>query len=326
LKRNDLVAAIDIATIAAVAVLAAMIGTTLSAGLAAPLLLMLVILSFGTAAVAFILSELWLNVAFPILAVAAGGGASMLLRAVDESRARRRAEIERGHLARYVPEAILEDLARSERPRFDERAQPASILFVDMAGFTRTTETMQGEATLRLVRRLHGLIESVVRDHGGVVDRYTGDGAMVLFGLPEPKLDDPARALACARALTAAVEGWNQDRERAGEPPIAVGVGVHHGPVVVARVGNRQTQITAIGDAVNAASRLERVTREIAAQIVISDAVASAVQALGRADLLAGFSELGERALRGRDRPIRIWSWPSSAANTKSATEREAQA
>jgi len=283
------------------------------------------VLGFGATVAAFIVWELWLNVAFPVFAIAVAGAAAMLFRASDESRARRLAESERNHLARYVPEALADDLARSDRPRFDERTQPASILFVDMAGFTRAAETMQDEAALRLVRRLHALIESAVREHGGVIDKYIGDGAMVLFGLPEPKLDDPARALACARALADAVDLWNQDRVGTGDPPIAVGVGLHHGPVVVARVGDRQTQITAIGDSVNAASRLERVTREIAARIVISDAVAAAVRALGRADLLAGFADLGERALRGRDRPIGIWRWPSSPSNVEAGSDREAQ-
>jgi adenylate cyclase len=274
---------------------------------------------------AFIIDELWLNVVFPVFAIAAAGGTALLLRAADETRARRQAESERGHLARYVPEAIADELARSERPRFDERTQPASILFVDMAGFTRRVEAMPGEATLRLVRELHRLIENAVREHGGVVDKYIGDGAMVLFGLPEPKLDDAARGLACARALVAAVASGNAERRRTGEPEIEIGIGLHHGPVLVARIGDRQTQITALGDSVNTASRLERVTRDIAARIIISDAVVSAVQALGRTDLLDGFKDLGEHALRGRDKPIRIWRWPS-ASIAEATAEREAQA
>ena len=325
LKRTDLVAAMDIAAMGMAAVLSALIGSAFSAAIAAPLLLLVAVLSFGVAVGAFTLLQLWLNVVFPVFAIAAVGGTAVLLRAADETRARRRAESERGHLARYVPEAIADELARSEPSRFDERTQPASILFVDMAGFARRAEAMSGEATLRLVRELHALIENTVREHGGVVDKYLGDGAMVLFGLPEPKLDDAARGLACARALVAAVASASAERRAIGKAEIEIGIGLHHGPVVVARVGERQTQITAIGDSVNTASRLERVTREISARIVISDAVVSAVQALGRADLLDGFTELGEHALRGREKPIRIWRWPS-ASDSQAAAERETQA
>jgi adenylate cyclase len=77
-----------------------------------------------------------------------------------------------------------------------------------------------------------------------------------------------------------------------------------------------------MGDSVNVASRLERVTRELSARIVLSDAVAAAVRALGRTDLLAGFSYEGERPLRGRDQRIGVWRWPAAA----SAAGAEAQA
>ncbi len=316
LKRHDRAAMIDIAAIAAAAVLAALTGLLLPPALAASALLALAAIWFSTAAVALGRLELWLNAVFPVLALALAGGAGVLSRAVADGRARRRAERERGHLARYVPEAIADELARGERPRFDERVQPASILFIDIVGFTRATETMEGGAMLRLIRGLHSLIESAVREHGGIVDKYIGDGAMILFGLPEPKLDDPARALACALAIAAAVDRWNQDRTGGSEPAVAIGAGLHHGPVIVARVGERQAQITAMGDSVNVASRLERITREVAARIIISDAVAAAVRALGRNDLLAGFAYEGERRLKGREQPIGVWRWPATPSPT----------
>ena len=314
LRRDDLAAISDIGAILALAGLAAALGLRFSAGLAAPAILALAALWFAGAALAFARWQIWLNVMFPASAAIVAGAAAVLLRAIAETRARRLAEGERSRLARYVPEAIAEELARSERPRFDERVQPASILFVDMAGFTQASESMQGSAMLALIRRLHGLIEAAVRAHGGLVDKYIGDGAMILFGLPEPKLDDAARALACCRAIAEELDRWNEERLRAGEPAVALGAGLHHGPVIVARIGERHSQVTAMGDSVNVASRLERVTREIGARIVLSDAVASAVRALGRDDLLAGFSYSGERALRGRDQAVGIWRWPADAS------------
>jgi adenylate cyclase len=322
LRRDDRAALIDIAAIVGASVMAAAVGLLLAPALAATGLIALGGLWFATAALAFARLDLWLSVVFPLLALGLAGAAAILARAVAEGRARRRAERERGHLARYVPDAIVDELARSERPTFDERTQPASILFIDVVGFTRATESMQGQAMLRLIRRLHGLIEGAVREHGGIVDKYIGDGAMILFGLPEPKYDDAARALACARAIADAVDRWNEERAGTGEPAVAIGAGLHHGPVIVARVGDRHAQVTAMGDSVNVASRLERVTRELSARIVLSDAVAAAVRALGRTDLLAGFSYEGERPLRGRDQSIGVWRWPAAA----SAVGAEAQA
>jgi adenylate cyclase len=319
LKRDERTALIDIAGIVLAALAAAAAGALLPPAFAATGLLALSAVWFATAALALARLEAWIAVVFPVLAVALAGATAILCRAVAEGRARRLAERERGHLARYVPDAIAEELARSDRPRFDERTQPASILFMDVVGFTRATETMPGPTMLRLIRRLHGLIEAAVGAHEGMVDKYIGDGAMILFGLPEPRYDDAARALACARAIVEAVDRWNEERAGLGEPAIAIGLGLHHGPVIVARVGDRHAQVTAMGDSVNLASRLERVTRELSARIVLSDAVAAAVRALGRTDLLAGFSYEGERPLRGRDQPIGVWRWPADAVEAPSA-------
>jgi adenylate cyclase len=319
LKRSETAALIDLAAIFLGAAAAALLGLWLSPGLATPALLALAMLWFATTALALDRHELWLNATFPSLAMALAGGAALLARAIQEGHSRRRAERERGHLARYVPETLAAELAGSARPSFDERMQPASILFIDVVGFTRTTESMQGPAMLRLVRRLHGLIESAVREHGGLIDKYIGDGAMILFGLPEPKVDDASRALACIRAIAEAVDRWNDERAAEGEPALAIGAGLHHGPVIVARVGERHAQVTAIGDSVNVASRLERMTREIGARIVLSDAVAGAVRALGRTDLLSGFSYEGQRPLKGREQTIGVWRWPAAASAISNA-------
>jgi adenylate cyclase len=319
LKRNETAAILDISAILLAAVAATLLGIWLSPGLATPALLALAMLWFATTALALDRYELWLNATFPTLAMALAGGAALLARAIQEGHARRRAERERGHLARYVPETLAEELAGSARPSFDERMQPASILFVDVVGFTRATESMQGPTMLRLVRRLHGLIEAAVREHGGLIDKYIGDGAMILFGLPEPKVDDASRALACTRAIAEAVDRWNDERAAKGEPALVIGAGLHHGPVIVARVGERHAQVTAIGDSVNVASRLERVTREIGARIVLSDAVAGAVRGLGRSDLLSGFSYEGQRPLKGREQTIGVWRWPATASAVSNA-------
>ena len=89
--------------------------------------------------------------------------------------------------------------------------------------------------------------------------------------------------------------------------------------MIVARVGERHAQDTAIGDSVNVASRLERVTREIGARIVLSDAVAGAVRGLGRSDLLSGFSYEGQRPLKGREQTIGVWRWPATASAVSNA-------
>ena len=87
-----------------------------------------------------------------------------------------------------------------------------------------------------------------------------------------------------------------------------VGIGVHYGPVLITRVGGqKQIHLTATGDTVNVASRLEALTRSFDATIVASDALVAAVRAAGRIDLLFGFESLPPQAIRGRDEKIGIW-------------------
>src|SRR5262249_9786239 len=137
-----------------------------------------------------------------------------------------------------------------------------------------------------------------------------GDGAMVIFGLPEPGPGDSAAALACARDLVADIGRRNAELAAAGEAPFAISIGVHYGPVVMARLGGpTQAQITPAGDTVNAASRLEKLTRPHGAVIAVSEAVVAAVRKGGRGDLLEGFESIAAQTIRGRVGRLSVWIW-----------------
>jgi adenylate cyclase len=159
--------------------------------------------------------------------------------------------------------------------------------------------------TARLLRELHRRIETAVLAEGGVLSAFLGDGAMVVFGLPEPKPDDAVRALACAHRLVA---------ELPAEGGASVRVGIHCGPIAVAWLGGeQQRQFSVAGDTVNVASRLEALAKG-KGPIAISAAVAEAARAAGRADLLAGFAELPPQAIRGRETLLSVWvAAPASA-------------
>jgi adenylate cyclase len=146
-----------------------------------------------------------------------------------------------------------------------------------------------------------------------MVDKFMGDGAMACFGVPEPDPAAAANALRAARSLQADLEAWAAQRAAEAEPPVLAGVGIHYGPVLMGNIGGRQQfAFTVVGDTVNVASRLEAMTRQHSALVVISD---DAVQSARGAEpddpgLLAGLEPLAALAVRGRDEPIRVWRLP----------------
>ena len=156
--------------------------------------------------------------------------------------------------------------------------------------------------------------------HGGVLLSFTGDGAMVLFGLPAPSPQDAAAALAAARALVQEVARWGEALAGQGAPPLSIRIGIHCGPVMIAALGGEaQRQLTAAGDTVNVASRLESLSRGTRAPISISDAVHQAVRDAGRAELLQGFRRLPPQPLRGRLGVITVWVGGGAAPPTLTA-------
>jgi adenylate cyclase len=199
-------------------------------------------------------------------------------------------------------------LAQNAAQDLAEREQNAAILFVDLAGFTRRSEHMTPSETAHFLREFHALVEQAALAEGGVLEQFTGDGAMVIFGLPAPSVGDAAAALSCARRLSIDVTAWGRAVGAKGGTPVSVRIGLHYGPVLITRVGGRmQIHLTATGDTVNVASRLEALTRSLDATIVASDALIAAVREAGRTDLVAGFESLPPQTIRGRDEKIGIW-------------------
>jgi adenylate cyclase len=298
----------DIVAIAVLALLAYCIAHLPSPTLAFGGCVGVLVAWFVVAQFAFSEARLWLSLVFPLLAIVITAGVVAGSRFAGERRIRRDVERQRSNLARYHSPIVADMLAQEGARDLPEREQYAAILFVDLAGFTRRSEHMTPAETAQFLRNFHYRVERAVLAEGGVLEQFTGDGAMVIFGLPSPSANDAASALACARALATDITAWSRDLTAAGDEPMRVGIGVHYGPVVIARVGgHKQIHLTATGDTVNVASRLEALTRIYDATIIVSEALVTAVRAVGRDDMLAEFEGLAPQSIRGRDEKIGIW-------------------
>src|SRR5262249_50755170 len=120
--------------------------------------------------------------------------------------------------------------------------------------------------------------------------------------------ESAAAALAAAQDLFRDIHRHNVELEAQGEAPFRISIGIHYGPVVVARLGGpTQAQLSTSGDTVNVASRLENLTREHKAAIAISGEVFGAVKAAGKSALLEGFELLPTHSVRGRVGQLAIW-------------------
>lgn len=269
------------------------LGRFLGIRLAVPLLVLLLCGWAGVTYLAMVELRWWLALAVPSFAMIGGGGLGMVGRAGEERRRRRELERQRHNLSRYVPPLMAERLAASERPDFDRRDQQAAILFVDLEGFTGDSEARTPAETVEFLVDYHRRLERAVMAHKGVIEQFQGDGAMVIFGLPEPQPDDAPRALACTRAVLQALHEWR--------PDLRMRAGLHYGAVTIAQLGGQsQAQLAAAGDTVNVASRLETLAKERSVAVVISEELALQVEACGQGALLSGFQRVEPVALRGR--------------------------
>ena len=150
-----------------------------------------------------------------------------------------------------------------------------AVMFADIRSFTGIAET---KLPYDLVFFLNSYFESVgaaIVSNGGIIDKFVGDGVMALFGVQNGPEEGCRQALAAAQDMIERVDGLSRALFEELSSPLRIGIGVHCGPAVVGRMGyGESVHVTAIGDTVNVASRLQDATKEFHCQLVFSAEVA----------------------------------------------------
>ncbi|UAB88449.1 adenylate/guanylate cyclase domain-containing protein [Ruegeria sp. SCSIO 43209] len=218
-------------------------------------------------------------------------------------------ERERANLSRYFSPNVVDELSQNDEPLKQVRKEDIAVLFIDIVGFTKFSAGRDPYEVIEVLRGFHARMETEVFRHHGTLDKYLGDGLMATFGTPVPGELDASNALACARSMVEMIDRWNLERKRAGEPEIQIGVGVHYGSVVLGDIGANRLEFAVIGDAVNVAAKLEALTRDFQARIIVSDALRS--QALSETpnaqDMMTGFAQYSDQPVRGVTAPMDVW-------------------
>lgn len=179
--------------------------------------------------------------------------------------------------------------------------QNIAVLFADIRGFTTFSEEKLPYDVVFLLNRYFRSMGEAIEGAGGRVDKFIGDGIMALFGVDRNERDGAVDALRAARAMSEKLDELNTLLNADLSAPLRIGIGIHLGPAIVGEMGyGPAVSVTAIGDTVNTASRLEAKTKDYGAQLIVSGHLAE----------VAGLDSSGLRheeiEVRGRREPMRI--------------------
>jgi adenylate cyclase len=255
-----------------------------------------------------------LPLVLPLAAVGLSAAGTVTVHYVTAAIERRRV---RDLFARFVPESVVDQvLAQAAGDlRLGGVQLEGTILFSDVRGFTTFSENHEAKQVLEVLNRYLSAMTDTILAHGGTLTTYIGDGIMAVFGAPIPQSDHADRALATARAmLEVELPRFNEWVHEQGHEPFEIGIGLNSGQVMAGNVGSeRRLEYTAIGDAVNTASRLEGMTKDTGHSLFVAD---STRLALMRPAALVYVDDL---PVRGRQSTVKVWTIDDPGSPQKDA-------
>ncbi len=203
------------------------------------------------------------------------------------------------HVGRKVAEQIL-----ARDPGVGGTEQEITVIFVDIRSFTaRAAHLKPHEAVGLLNEFLRAMVEVVEGEHGGMINKFLGDGFMALFGVDSDARNHADKALAAGRDMERRLERLNADLVKRGEEPIRIGIGINSGRAIVGSIGSpERMEFTVIGNTVNVASRIEGLNKTLNTTLLISKATRDALR---RPPALRA---LTPQTVKGVEQPVKIFT------------------
>jgi adenylate cyclase len=207
----------------------------------------------------------------------------------------------------YVSPPVLKQiLAGKINPRLGGARRPVTVLYADIREFSRRSEQLAPEESIALLNEYFSEMTEAVHHCGGTVNKFMGDGLMAIFGAPQTLASAEKNALESAQDMLLRLARLNRRLKARGLDEVRIGIGLASGDAVLGHVGSHTLhEYTAIGGVVNAALRLEALTKELGYPILCNARVAEAVGAAG------GLADLGQPkgAFQGTARGERLYGW-----------------
>jgi adenylate cyclase len=234
-----------------------------------------------------------------------------------ESRAKR----ELAHLfGTYVPPELVNQMVLDpDSYSMQAESREMTVMFCDMRGFTRISETMEPVRLQAMLTSVFSRITAVIRSNKGTIDKYMGDCVMAFWGAPVDEPEHARLAVQCAQEIEQLLRAINAEHQEKGLPEIGIGIGINSGLMCVGDMGSDiRRSYTVIGDAVNLGARLEGLTKVYGVSIVASESTRNM-------DLTRQWQEIDIVQVKGKERSVRIWApWtPSSLSSSNKFAELE---
>lgn len=203
--------------------------------------------------------------------------------------------------SRYVPKEVVDQIMEKKiRPRLEGELRAVTVFFSDIRGFTEKTERLGAEQIVNILNRYFTAMTEVVLQFDGMIDKFSGDEMMVVFGAPLVHDDDPFRAIEMGLAMLQRLKILNEEFARDGIETIGIGIGINTGKAIAGNIGSeKRLNYSVIGDDVNLASRL--VSNAKSGEIIISEATYEIIKQKFLCEAL------GEIQVKGKSKSVNIF-------------------
>jgi adenylate cyclase len=248
----------------------------------------------------FLTSGYWLNLIAPAATILLALACTGIYRFVREERLK---AVAGRSLERYVSvDVAREILEHGDEIELGGTRRRITVLFSDIRGFTTLSEQSSPEAVVDILNRLFSRLSSPVLKHGGTLDKFIGDAIMAFWGAPVAHQDDPIRAVRASLEMLRETAAFSAERQAEVGAPLRIGIGINTGAAIVGNIGSPERMgYTAIGDTVNVASRLQNLTKEYHADLLITHSTFDEIKDHFETE------RIGFVPVKGRTEPVAIY-------------------